>query len=185
MTSFTWHLKNDPSKLKIVKCAFVGLTHTNSIPKVSSKQFRVNISVYKIISQFFLCLFSTALLHQPAYAQNNTPYSPAKHVVTRSYEMTVRMSQSCSQASSDVSNKFNTELARFVSANEPFMKQLKQSPYYPEVEKNLRYDPAKEVHSKDELASVCGYYANILGAMTDTPEGRAEVEKMTKIISTQ
>ena len=140
--------------------------------------------MHKAVCNFVLCVFVSLALSQAANAQNS-PDAQARHIVVRMYELTVALSESCSRAPSDVATKFKSEMTRFLTTHEQFIKQVKQSPHYAYAEQNYRYDPAKETHTKDMLVSVCGYYADLIGAMVDQPGGREEVAKMSKILSGQ
>ena len=140
--------------------------------------------MHKAVCNFVLCVFVSLALSQAANAQNS-PDAQARHIVVRMYELTVALSERCSLAPPEVATKFKSEMTRFLTTHEQFIKQVKQSPHYAYAEQNYRYDPAKETHTKDMLVSVCGYYADLIGAMVDQPRGLEEVTKMSKILSGQ
>lgn len=102
----------------------------------------------------------------------------ARHIVVRLYELTESLNERCSYAAPEVAEKFKREISRFIATNTALINLVKQSPHYEYAQKNFKYDKQSNPDTKD-----CGYFGDVIGAMIDTPEGRAEMEKFTAILS--
>jgi hypothetical protein len=106
-----------------------------------------------------------------------------KHLVIRLFELTESNVQTCDGTSAGAT--YGQQAKRFIEANQKLLSLVRQSPHYKHAKQFYAHDISRKrpKHELDALARDCEYFSNVIAAMIDTPEGRAEVVKFENALS--
>lgn len=121
---------------------------------------------------FWLALANTA---PPCLADEISPQgTEAAKIVDRLYQSSEGAALRCTKAPEKSAREFSDALAHFQKTHPRLLGLMKNAPSYESTRiqfaKNIRVDASRD--TPDQLAAECRYFASLLNAMSDTPEGR-------------
>lgn len=98
----------------------------------------------------------------------------ATKIVDRLYQTSEGAALRCTQAPEKPAREFSAALAHFQKTHPRLISLMKSAPSYENTRlrfaKNVRFDPDRD--TPDQLTAECRYFASMLNALSDTPEGR-------------
>ena len=98
----------------------------------------------------------------------------ATKIVDRLYQSSEGAAISCAQAPEKPAREFSDALAHFQKTHPRLISLMRSSPSYESARlqfaKNFRFDASRD--HPDQLTAQCRYFASLLNAMSDSPEGR-------------